>query len=316
MRVEESWIAARKDALVAFGRDIAKRFGGQAQVIGRYGSVLLSLSLLAVVAHELGRVDVTSKVAALPWSPLFWLAFLVFILVSPLTEWLMLRHLLRAPLSGVWVILRKMVYNDMLLSYLGDAYLFTWIRRELGHVKAPFAVVKDMAIVSAFMGSVTTLAAIFLAWPLIPQVEGRATTLMLALALPLASGGLIALFRGALLSLPRPEILFIAAACAFRILAQTGAAIVMWTSLLPQVPLSTWVMLATIRMIATRLPLVPNKDLAFAAVTVALIAPHGGIAPMIVMTTSLVLVANMLIAIMIGLGTLRHGLMARRQAPA
>ncbi len=61
-----------------------------------------------------------------------------------------------------------------------------------------------MALVSAFVGSVTTLAAIAIAWPLFPEVSqtGLGTSVPLALALPLASGGAIALFHNKLLSLP------------------------------------------------------------------------------------------------------------------
>jgi hypothetical protein len=163
--------------------------------------------------------------------------------------------------------------------------------------------VKDMAIVSAFMGSVTTLAAIAIAWPLFPDVSkaGLDTSIMLALALPLASGGAIALFHSKLLSLPRKDIAWIGSACGIRVIAQALAAIVMWWSLLPQVPMTTWIVLAAVRMVSTRLPLVPNKDLAFAAVTIALIGSHGDIAPVIVMITTMVLLANILVAIAISL---------------
>ncbi len=97
-------------------------------------------------------------------------------------------------------------------------------------------------------------------------------------------------------------------------IAQTFAAMVMWWSLLPQVPLTTWIVLAAIRMVSTRLPLVPNKDIAFAAVIVALIGDHDGIAPMIVMITGLVLIANILVAIGISLLSWAEAIGRRRLA--
>ena len=279
------------------------RWGRQIAAIGQYGSILLSILLLAVIVKELSLVDVTGAFKDRTLPPVFWLAFLFFFGVSPFIEWMTLRRLWQAPFSGFWAILRKMVYNELLISYLGDAYLFAWIRRELPHVKKPFAAVKDMAIVSAFMGSITTLAAIAIAWPFFPEVSqtGFGTSVSLALALPLASGGAIALFHNKLLSLPRREIVWIGSACGIRVIAQAFAAIVMWWSLLPEVPFTTWIVLAAIRMVSTRLPLVPNKDLAFAAITVALIGSHDAIAPVIVMITTMVLLANVTVAIGISL---------------
>ena len=295
-----------------------RRWGGRLAGIGQYASILLSILLIAAILRELSLVDLAAAFTLRPLPPVFYAAFLVFFLGSPFIEWLILRRLWQAPFSGFWAILRKMVYNEMLISYLGDAYLFAWLRRELPRVERPFAVVKDMAIVSAFTGSVLTLLAIAVAWPFFPQVEqaGLGTSIPLALALPLASGGAIALFRNKLLSLPRREIAWIGWACGIRVVAQTFAAVVMWWSLLPQVPLTTWLVLAAIRMVSTRLPLVPNKDIAFAAVTVALIGDHDGIAPMIVMITGLVIMANILVAIVISLLSWAEAIGRRRLASA
>jgi len=295
-------------------RRAQRRWGKHIAAAGHYGSILLSILLLAVIVKELSLVDVASAFRYRALPPVFWLAFLVFFGISPFIEWMMLRRLWQAPFSGFWAILRKMVYNELLISYLGDAYLFAWVRRELPHVKSPFGAVKDMAIVSAFVGSVTTLAAIAIAWPLFPEVSqtGLGTSVPLALALPLASGGAIALFHNKLLSLPRREIVWIGSACGIRVIAQALAAIVMWWSLLPQVPMTTWIVLAAVRMVSTRLPLVPNKDLAFAAVTVALIGSHGDIAPVIVMITTLVLLANIIVAIGISLLSWGEALNRRR----
>ncbi len=300
----------------ALSRRLYRRWGTRLARLGQHGSILLSVLLVAAILREISLVDLVGAFTSRALPPLFYGAFLVFFLGSPLIEWLILRRLWQAPFSGFWAILRKMVYNEMLISYLGDAYLYAWLRRELPHVEKPFAVVKDMAIVSAFMGSVLTLFAIALAWPFFPQVDqaGLGSSIPLALALPLASGGAIALFRNKLLSLPRREIAWIGWACGIRVIAQTFAAMVMWWSLLPQVPLTTWIVLAAIRMVSTRLPLVPNKDIAFAAVIVALIGDHDGIAPMIVMITGLVLIANILVAIGISLLSWAEAIGRRRLA--
>lgn len=272
---------------------------------GRFGSALLSLLLLAAIGWEITHVDFSQVYARLPVAPVFWLAFALYFWGSPAIEYYILRLLWNAPFSGFWAVLRKMVYNELVLSYLGDAYFFAWLKRTLPHVTTPFAVVKDMAIISAFMGSLMTMIAILIVWPFFPAVDrtGLGSSVLLCLALALASGGAIAVFRKALLSLSRREILWIGGLFGARIIGQSACAVVMWWSLLPEVPVTTWILLSAVRMVSARLPLVPSKDLAFAALTVAMVGPHDAIAPVIVMITSLILLGNILLAGALSLGS-------------
>lgn len=306
-----------RQGLLGLLERLQARWGKQLASLGHYGSILISLLLVAIIVHEVGKVDFVQAWSDLPLSPLFYLAFAGFFLGSPLIEWTMLRRLWNAPFSGFWAMLRKMVYNDMVMSYLGDAYLFAWIRRELPHVRKPLAAVKDMAIVSAFMGSITTLAAVAIAWPHLAQLDpnGHSSSLLFALALPLASGGVIACFRKSLLSLPRRDILWIGAACGLRNIFQNGCAVLMWWSLMPGVALSTWMVLCAVRMVATRMPLVPNKDLIFAAATMALVGQGNAITPMIVMITSLILLSNIALAVGFSLSSGTRFIARRRMAP-
>lgn len=285
---------------------------------GRYASVLMSALLIGAIAYELSRVDLGGELTRLPTSTGFWLAFALYFWGSPFIEWLIVRRLWQAPWSGFGAVLRKMIYNELVLSYLGDAYFFAWIRRELPHVATPFAVVKDMAIISALMGSLATLAAIAIVWPMFPAFDrtGLGSSLILCLALALASGGAITFFRKSLLSLSRPEIRWIAGAFGVRIVGQSVCAVFMWWSLLPQVPLTTWIVLTAVRMVSARLPLVPSKDLAFAAAAVALVGPHTPVAPMIVLVTTLILLANVALAILLSLDGWARGLAKRREAAA
>jgi hypothetical protein len=250
-------------------------------------------------------VDLHHTWAAIPGSATFWFAFALYFWGSPAIEWFILHKLWNAPFSGFWAVLRKMVYNEMVLSYLGDAYFFAWLKRALPHVTSPFAVVKDMAVVSAFMGSVLTLGAIAMVWPFFSSVDqsGVHSSVLLCLALALASGGGIAVLRKALLSLSRREIVWIGGLFGLRILGQSACAVVMWWSLAPHVPFTTWIVLAAIRMVSARLPLVPSKDLAFAAAAVALVGPRNDIAPMIVMVTGLILLANIALALGLSLAS-------------
>ncbi len=290
-------------------------FGG---AVGKQASILLSVALIGAIIYELSRVDLQRSWTQFPTSAGFWLAFALYFWSSPFIEWLIIHRLWNAPFSGFGAVLRKMIYNELVLSYLGDAYFFSWIKRELPLVPAPFAVVKDMAIISALMGSIATLIAIAIVWPLFPAFDrsGLGHSLILCLALALASGGAIAFFRKALLSLSRPEILWIAGAFGVRILIQSACAIFMWWCLLPEVPLSTWIVLTAVRMVSARLPLVPSKDLAFAAAAVILVGADNAVAPMIVLVTTLILLANVLLAALLSIVSWSHALARRREVRA
>ena len=90
-------------------RRVQRRWGKQMTAIGHYGSILLSIALLAVIVKELSLVDLAGAFRDRTLPPVFWLAFIIFFGISPFIEWLMLRRLWQAPFSGFWAILRKMV---------------------------------------------------------------------------------------------------------------------------------------------------------------------------------------------------------------
>jgi energy-converting hydrogenase Eha subunit G len=68
----------------------------------------------------------------------------------------------------------------------------------------------------------------------------------------------ILLFRQKLFSLPRRELFIITAVHFLRIVAYVGLTALMWHLVLPGVGYGLWLVLATLRMLISRLPLVPQ----------------------------------------------------------
>ena len=64
--------------------------------------------------------------------------------------------------------------------------------------------------------------------------------------------------------LPLSELRFITIAHLLRIAAKVGLGALLWYLVLPQVAIGLRLVLATLRMLVTRLPLIPNKDVVFA----------------------------------------------------
>ena len=93
-------------------------------------SMAVSLALLVAVALQLRDLDFAKVRALLPASPNFWAAFAVYYLAGPVSEWVVYRRLWAMPVAGIGALLRKLVANELLLGYLGEAQFYAWARSE------------------------------------------------------------------------------------------------------------------------------------------------------------------------------------------
>ncbi|MFC0104219.1 hypothetical protein [Sphingopyxis terrae] len=234
---------------------------------------------------------------ALPTNPLFYLVFLAIYAVQPLSDLVIFRRLWGLPLSGIVPILRKLVANEILLGYSGEAYFYAWARTRLNMIAAPFAAIKDVSILSAVVGNIFTLAMLAVATPfaysLLPAEHIRpilgSVGIMLALSLA------ILLFRGRLFSLPASELRWVFLVHLVRTIAYTGLLALCWHLALPLVPLALWMLLVTGRQLVARLPLVPNKDIVFANLAVFLVGNDAAVTRLVALTVALTLLCHIIV---------------------
>ena len=260
-------------------------------------SGLLSLALLAGLIRELLGGGLAALHEALPTNPLFYLVFLAIYTVQPLSDLVIFRRLWGLPLSGIVPILRKLVANEILLGYSGEAYFYAWARTRLNMVAAPFAAIKDVSILSAVVGNIFTLALLAIATPfaysLLPAEHIRpilgSVGVMLALSLA------ILLFRGRLFSLPASELRWVFLIHLVRTIAYTGLLALCWHLALPLVPLALWMLLVTGRQLVARLPLVPNKDIVFANLAVFLVGNDAAVTRLVALTVALTLLCHVIV---------------------
>lgn len=258
-------------------------------------SALVSLALLVAVALEFRGIDFTRILAMIPSSPAFWAVFAAWYLAGPASEWIIYRKLWRIPAWGIGALLRKMVSNELLLGYLGEAQFYAWVRARQQLTAAPFGAIKDVTILSALTGNVTTIVMLAVAWPLVFSGKiglGMQST-FISLGVVLVSSFAILLLRQKLFSLPRPELRFIAIVHLARIAAKIGLGALLWHLVLPQVAVGLWLVLSTLRMLVSRLPLVPNKDVVFAGIAVVLLGQHVEVASLLAMLGGVMLVAHL-----------------------
>ena len=266
-------------------------------------SVAVSLAVLVAVALQFRELELARIRALVPANPLFWLAFAAYYLAGPLSEWVVYRRLWAMPVAGMAALLRKLVANELLLGYLGEAQFYAWARARTRLSTAPFAAIKDMTILSALVGNGATLVMLALAWPYVSagQLGLQGTTAFASLGVVLLTSLGILLFRRALFTLPRAELLFIAGTHLARIVVILIASAVMWHAVLPAVAITLWLVLATLRMLLSRLPLMPNKDVVFAGLTVLLLGKGADVAALMALMAVLLLIAHLLVGTIFGL---------------
>lgn len=269
----------------------------------------LSLLVLAAAVWQAQTLDVADITALLPSSPLFWIVFAVSYLTGPAGDWIIFRKLWSVGVRAIGALIRKLIYNELLLGYLGEAYFYTWARRKLPMEATPFGAVKDVAIMSAIAGNIMTLALIALAYPylaLLPLAE-YGDDIAWSLAVVVAISFVPLVWRRQFFSLTRGELWFVFGIHTARIVAATLLGAVLWAMVLPQVQIGWWLVLSAIRLLVGRLPFVPNKDVVFAGIAVLMLGQDVQIAALMAMMAALILATHLVFALIFGLHDLAKG---------
>lgn len=261
--------------------------------IWRWAGLALSLAMVAAILFKLKDIPLEG-LFDVPTSPMFWLCLAGSYFATPASEWVIFRRLWQIPLDGFSALLKKQVTNELLLGYMGDAQFYLWARQRTTMTGAPFAAIKDVSILSAMSGNVATLLLLLIGWPFMYAfaIGPHMRTVIGSIGVIIASSLVVFLFRQKLFSLPRPQLLFISAVHMARIAIGLILMAVAWQLLLPQVPLTEILLLAMFRMLISRLPLIPNKDLVFAAMTVFLIGADPEIGAVVAKIALLTLVLH------------------------
>lgn len=267
---------------------------------------LLTAAMVAGVAHELFKAGLDGLGRTVPANPLFYLAFAIFYLLPPLCDYAIFRKLWGIPLDGLVALITKRIANDALFGYSGDAYFYAWARQRTETVSAPFGAVKDSAILSAIAGNAVTLGLTAIALPLgrrlLTPVQfselGWSSIVIVGMSLPWL------IFSRRVFSLPRPALWGVFAVHCLRLVAGSAALAVAWHLAMPDAALATWLLLVAGRLLVSRLPVVPNKDLLFANLAIALIGRGDAVSDLIAFTAALVLLVHIALLALFGLRAL------------
>lgn len=272
-------------------------------------TMALSLLVLAAAVWQARNLNLADITALVPSSPLFWAVFVVSYLAGPASEWIIFRKLWGVSLRAMDALIRKLIYNELLLGYLGEVYFYTWARRKLPMEATPFGAVKDVAIMSAIAGNIMTLALIAAAYPylaLLPLAE-YGDDIAWSLGFVVAISLVPFVWRRQIFSLTRRELWFVFGVHIGRIIATTLLSAVLWALVLPDVQIGWWLVLSAIRLLVSRLPFVPNKDVVFAGIALLALGQDVQIAALMAMMAALILTTHLTLALIFGLYDLAKG---------
>ncbi len=272
----------------------------------RIATTLFSLTVIAAALYQARGVDLADLRAMVPPSPLFWATFVLAYLAGPISEWVIYRRLWSIGPELIAPLLRKQVYNELLLGYLGEAYFYNWARKRLALPTTPFGAVKDVAIMSAIAGNAMTIVLVVAAIPFagLLQLGHHTDEFGWSLAIVLVTSTAVLAFRGRIFSLSARELRFVFFAHTVRILGSAALVALMWHLVLPDTPVAWWLVLAAVRLLISRLPLIPNKDVVFAGIAVFALGHDVEIGTLLTLMAALILTLHIVVGTVFALGDL------------
>lgn len=237
---------------------------------------LIPVALLAIIGWRLTELGWREIWVARPGNPVFYLLLVLQFLIQPFGDYFVYRNLWgRSSTPSMAVILRKRVMNTFMLDYSGEVFFFLWAQEHL-KLKPGMLVhgIKDSNVLSAGAG----LAMLYLMALLllatgglhIPASIGAHGWLYLLIgSVPLILCGALVLGRRRLTALTASQIAATFSIHFTRAMLALGMEFWLWqlSGALPSAVAS--LQFVALRLVVTRLPMVPNKDLIFVGAGIA-----------------------------------------------
>tara|TARA_R100001143_G_scaffold63581_1_gene72419 strand:- start:25688 stop:26668 length:981 start_codon:yes stop_codon:yes gene_type:complete len=228
-------------------------------------------SIIAVIIYQIIDIGVGEVIRNLPSQPLFYFLFFILYLSLPSVEVLIYRQIWPVRKWQLFkTFLTKRVYNDEVMGYSGEFYLFMWARKYLSESdKEILKNIRDNNILSAVSSNLVTVVLVsVLVFADIIKLEELIgnVDLFYIITLVVVVTALVALiiqFRKYLFDLPFKKACIIFSLYFSRFVIHNGLMMVLWAIVMPDIPLTTWFIFVAIMIIVNRIPFLPSRDLIF-----------------------------------------------------
>ncbi len=271
-------------------------------------AALLTAAMVVGLFRELLNSGLSGLARAVPADPRFYLFFGLLYLSPPTGDYVIFRRLWGIPIAGFGALVRKRIANEVVFGYSGDAYFYAWARARAKMVAAPFGAVKDVTILSAIAGNGVTLLMLALALPLgrellLPaQLHKLAWSAVVVVAISLP----FLIFSRRVFSLPRARLWWIFGVHCVRLVVGSTLLALAWHYAMPGIGIAVWLFLTAGRLLVSRLPLVPNKDLLFANFAILVIGHDQSLSALVAFSAGLTLLIHVVVLIGFGIVALAN----------
>ncbi|TVR27269.1 MAG: hypothetical protein EA390_13995 [Balneolaceae bacterium] len=243
----------------------------RAKQVQKFARRLVIAVIVGIIIYQLFDIGWDEVLRNLPTQPLFYILFFILYLTLPVAEVFIYRQ--------VWAVqkwkmfkafLTKRVYNDEVMGYSGELFLFIWARKYMSSADSEILKnIRDNNILSAVSSNtVTVLLLGFLVFTGVLDLEeliGNVDLLYIIAGSVIAAivVALIVQFRKYIFELPLKKALLIFSIYFSRFIIHNGLMMVLWAVVIPEAPLSTWFIFVAIMIVVNRIPFLPSRDLVF-----------------------------------------------------
>lgn len=255
---------------------------------------VLTIAMIIGLARQLLKSGLHGLDQATPDHWLYYVAFALLYMSPPIGDYIIFRKLWRIPLDGLGALMKKRIANEVVLGYSGEAYFYAWARQRAQMVAAPFGAVKDVMILSAMAGNLMTLGMTALALPWLPQQYVHPMMIGMGVVVVMSLPFLI--FSRRVFSLDRKTLWWVFGVHVGRLAASSLLIAFAWHFALPGIAIGAWLVLSATRMMVSRLPFIPNKDLVFSTVTIALLGENSDLSSLMAFTAAAILLTHVVLA--------------------
>lgn len=260
---------SRKEEIINYWKNFSN--SPRAQNIKKFVRKGVIAMIIAVIIYQIIEIGVGEVIKNLPTQPLFYFIFFILYLTLPSAEVLIYRQVWPAKKWRLFkVFLTKRVYNDEVMGYSGEFFLFMWARKYLTEPdKEILKNVRDSNILSAVSSNLVTVVLVsVLVFADIIELEELIGNVDMVYIITLAVVvvaiiALIIQFRKYLFALPFKKACIIFSIYFSRFIIHNGLMMVLWAVVMPEIPLNTWFIFVAIMIIVNRIPILPSRDLIF-----------------------------------------------------
>jgi hypothetical protein len=227
--------------------------------------------IVGIIIYQLFDIGWGEVLRNLPTQPLFYFIFFLLYLTLPTVEVLIYRQLWPVKKWKMFkAFLTKRVYNDEVMGYSGEFFLFIWARKYLSvGDKKILKNIRDNNILSAVSSNTVTIVLVgllvYTGFLDLEELIGHVDVIYIVASvfITVILVALIVQFRKYIFDLDLKNSVIIFLLYLSRFIVHNGLMIVLWAVAIPNTPLSTWFIFVAVMIVVNRIPFLPSRDLIF-----------------------------------------------------